>query len=55
MRHYEIVDKLLTENGWSLNCTSPLEIEHIQTCDTATGIAAQIVIEKLFEDEGYED
>jgi len=40
-------DMLLDENGWDLECESPLEIRHRETGSFATFWAAQIVIESL--------
>lgn len=50
MRYYEQVDKLLTEHGWSLDCFSPLEISNENTGATATLDAAEIIIEKFFQE-----
>lgn len=44
------IEKILEKNGWILTCESPLEIEYEKTRDTATGVAAEIVITYLIED-----
>lgn len=55
MRYYDLVDKVCTENGWTLNCFSPLEISNEQTGAVATLEAAEVMIEKFFVDGGYDD
>lgn len=45
------VEKILEKNGWILTCESPLEIEYEKTRDTATGVAAEIIITYLIEDD----
>lgn len=53
MRYYEVIDKVLTENGWTLCCESPLELQHEDSGSVATGLAAEIVIEHyMIEDSG---
>lgn len=43
------VEEILEKNGWT--CESPLEIEYEKTRDTATGVAAEIIITYLIEDD----
>lgn len=44
---YEKLDALLTRNGWTLECESPLEIRHDESGSFATGFAANLVIDNL--------
>ena len=37
----------LRDDGWELECESPLEIRHVESGSFATGYAAEIVIEYL--------
>lgn len=38
---------LLEENGWTVECESPFEIRNDETSDSASGVAAQIVLDSL--------
>lgn len=43
--------EILSMNGWELECESPFEIRHRETGSFATGIAAEIVLSVLKEQE----
>jgi len=44
------IDKILEENGWCLECESPLEIRH-EDGSFASGISANYIIRALIEDK----
>lgn len=47
---YMKLDLFLSGQGWELECSSPLEISEKESGARATGIAAEMVIEKLEEE-----
>lgn len=47
---YEETDKLLSDNGWDLDCWLPLEISNSDG-DRATGSAAQMIIDEMVTEE----
>lgn len=49
--------KLLEDNGWEVECESPFEISHEHTDATATGYAAEIILNALKneKDNGFSE
>jgi hypothetical protein len=41
--------KLLEDNDWIVNCESPLEVEHKETGDTATGFAVEVLVDYYYD------
>jgi len=44
---------LLAKEGWTVECESPCEIHHKDTNSVATGIAAQIILDKILKINHY--
>ncbi len=41
--------KLLEDNGWIITCESPLEVEHKETRDVATGFAVEVLVDYYYD------
>jgi hypothetical protein len=43
------IEKILENEGWIVECESPLEISHEESNSISTGMAAELVIESIIE------
>lgn len=44
-------EKLLEADGWEIECESPFEIRHIETGSFASGLAANVILGALVNEE----